>query len=86
MIDGSSSAFILAMMRARLPARALRASARICSTRLLCIVNGDCQRWFSRIVPAVPVSSWNTWCTSSQTFSLAVSRPKSVYNRAVRGW
>ena len=42
MICSSSSEFILAMMRARLPAWAARASARISSTMPSCMVKGDC--------------------------------------------
>ena len=85
MICGSSSAFILAMMRAGLPSAALRASLRIAATMRLCSVNGDCQTCF--ILPARPrpVSCLNTSFTSAQISSLAVSRPKSVYWRAVRG-
>ena len=46
MICGSSSAFILAMMRAGLPSAACFASLRIAATMRLCSVNGDCHTCF----------------------------------------
>ena len=75
---GSSSEFILAMMRAGLPAAALAASLRIAATMRLCSVNGDCQTWRILLARPSPVSCLNTSLTSLQSSSLAVMRPKSV--------
>ena len=86
MICGSSSAFILAMMRPPLPSAARSASLRIAATMRLCSVNGDCQTCFILLTRPRPVSCLNTSFTSAHISSFAVSRPKSVYWRAVRGW
>ena len=78
MISGSSSAFILAMMRAFLPARARSASLWMALSRRACSVKGDCHKCRSLLALPRPVSWANTSLTSSQISGCAVSRPKSV--------
>ncbi|MNR24735.1 hypothetical protein D3C85_1418360 [compost metagenome] len=85
MICSSSSEFILAMMRERLPALAARASARISATMPSCMVNGDCISALRERRAPSPVSCANTLSMSSHSLGSAVSSPKSVYRRAVRG-
>ncbi|MNT45645.1 hypothetical protein D3C72_1822410 [compost metagenome] len=83
---GSSSAFILAMICAGLPACAWAISRSMALMIMLCSVNGDWYRCFSSPARPRPVICTNRSLTSLTMSSLQVSRPKSVYNRAVRGW
>src|SRR3990167_7253986 len=83
MICGSSSEFILPMMRAGLPPEASFASLRIAATIFLCRVKGDCQTCFILPTRPRPVSCLNTSFTSAHSSSFEVSNPKSVYRRAV---
>src|SRR5215510_2218982 len=77
MICGSSSAFILAMMRPSCPSPASLASLRIAATMRLCRVKGDCQTCFILLARPRPVSCLNTSFTSAHSSSFAVIRPKS---------
>ena len=65
MICSSSSEFILAMMRDRLPALAARASARISDTMPSCRVNGDCISDFNARRAPRPVNWAKTLSMSS---------------------
>ena len=78
MISGSVSEFILAAMRAALPASAFAISSSISSSRVLWRVNGDWRSFFSRVTFPSPVSWRKTlWTSSPISFELVMS-PKSV--------